>query len=214
MGVLSWGWKGKGADKNKQGAFYGAFLRSRRCVFSQTTWLLQGQKQDSRASRLHKEGGRAALPTNTGSRSALRGSVPLNIQLLHGLGKAKAGQAASVTWQMLSYRTGRPTACPGQRPSPELCFPLSFSVHSHARAVWSLPLHGRGLPEWHPGKALPTPQSPGVSSLRLLPYYQNPKCLLPQFSGRIRVIKILPYTVCQVKSLCQALHRCSVMRSV
>uniref|UniRef100_A0A452T0J4 Anion exchange protein n=1 Tax=Ursus maritimus TaxID=29073 RepID=A0A452T0J4_URSMA len=36
-------------------------------------------------------------------------------------------------------------------PDGHLCLPGPCpEVHPHARAVWSLPLHGRGLPEWHP----------------------------------------------------------------
>lgn len=41
-------------------------------------------------------------------------------------------------------------------PSPEQTSPL-LSVHPHASALWSLPLHGRGLPEWHPGKSVTSP---------------------------------------------------------
>lgn len=42
------------------------------------------------------------------------------------------------------------------RPAPFQISPL-ISVHPHASALWSLPLHGRGLPEWHPGKIVSSP---------------------------------------------------------
>lgn len=102
----------------------------------QTTWLSRARSRGPGWGALHpglatqlekaaEEPRDHLLPHwHSGSTSALRPSGPPH-PAPSAWGKP-GRQAASVTWQTLSDRTGQPTACPRQRLSPKLCSPLSF----------------------------------------------------------------------------------------
>lgn len=122
-------------DRNKQGPFYGAFPCSRSYVFR------------PHGSPGPEAGGQAGGALHTGRATQLekaaeepqRPSSPLALWLQtcsqtlrssrHSAAPAwgKPGQAGCLCdRQILSCRTGQPTACLRQRLSPKLCSPLSF----------------------------------------------------------------------------------------
>lgn len=153
--------------------------------------------------QLHrKKGAGQPPPHNTGCRSALRGSVPPKYPAPSWCGKSQGrpGGLCDLADTVIGNKAAN--SQPGAEAQAKALLPSPISVHPLASAVRSLPLHGCGLPEWHPGKVLRTPPPTGDlwggSTPYLLPDDPNPKRLLFWFRRRIMVPKILPFTVCAV----------------